>query len=45
MHEVLQRPSEQQSLEVDLFQLNGFESYYKFYVGKKGLTYAVSRVV
>ena len=30
MHEVAQRPSERQSLEVDLFRLNGFESYYKF---------------
>ena len=30
MHEVAQRPSERRSLEVDLFRLSGFESYYKF---------------
>ena len=30
MHEVVQRPSEQGSLEIDLFSLNGFESSYKF---------------
>ena len=30
MHEVAQRPSEQGSLEIDLFSLNGFDSYYKF---------------
>ena len=30
MHEIAQRPSERQSLEVDLFCLNGFESYDKF---------------
>ena len=35
MHEVLKRPSEQQSLEVDLFCLNGFESYCKFKLEKK----------
>ena len=29
-HEVAQRPSEQWSLEVNLFCQNGFESYYKF---------------
>ena len=30
MHEVVQQPSERQSVEVGLFRLNGFESYYKF---------------
>ena len=30
MHEVAQRPSERGNLEVDLFPLNGFDSYYKF---------------
>ena len=30
MHEVVQRPSARWSLEVDLFRLNGFQSYYKF---------------
>ena len=30
MYEVAQRPSERRSLDVDLFRLNGFESYYKF---------------
>ena len=30
MHDVAQRPSEPRSLEVDLFRLNGFESYNKF---------------
>ena len=30
MHEVVQRPSERWSVEVDLFRLNGFVSYYKF---------------
>ena len=30
MHEVMQPLSERQSLEVDLFHLNGFESNYKF---------------
>ena len=29
MHEFAQRPNER-GLEVDLFRLNGFESYYKF---------------
>ena len=35
MHEVLQWPSERQSLEVDLFRRNGFESYCKFTLEKK----------
>ena len=30
MHERALRPSERRSLEVDLFHLKGFESYYKF---------------
>ena len=30
MHEIAQRPSERGSLDVDLFPLNGFDSYYKF---------------
>ena len=30
MHEVAQRSSERRSLEVDLFRLNQFESYYMF---------------
>ena len=30
MHEVVRQPSERQSVEVGLFRLNGFESYYKF---------------
>ena len=34
MHEVAERPGEQQGLEVDFFHLNGFESY-KFTRGKK----------
>ena len=34
MLEVAERPSKQRSLEVDLFRLNGFESY-KFTQGKK----------
>ena len=34
MHEVAERPGEQQSLKVDFFHLNGFESY-KFTRGKK----------
>ena len=41
MHEVAQRPSKRQSLEVDFFLLNGFESYYKFTwdkSDKKGVT-------
>ena len=38
MHEVAQRPSERRSLEVDLFRLHGFESYYKFTGKKKRLT-------
>ena len=29
MHKVALRPSERRSLEVDLFRLNEFESYYK----------------
>ena len=41
MHEVAQRPSERRSLEVDLFRLHGFESYYKF-TGKKKIDNAVS---
>ena len=35
MHEVAQRPSERRSLEVDLFRVNGFESFYKFTREKK----------
>ena len=35
MHEVAQRPGERRSLEVDLFRLSGFESYYKFTREKK----------
>ena len=42
MHEVAQQPSERRSLEVDLFRVKGFESFYKFTRGKKRLTYAVS---
>ena len=41
MHEVAQRPSKRQSLEVDFFLLNGFESHYKFTwdkSDKKGVT-------
>ena len=30
MHEVAQQASERRRLEVDLFCLNGYESYYKF---------------
>ena len=30
MHEVAQQQSERRSLQVDLFRLNGFESYYRF---------------
>jgi len=43
---VAQQLSEQQSHEpeVNLFCLNGFESYYKFTQKKKVLTYAVSGV-
>ena len=42
-NEVAKRPSERQSHEVDLFYLNGFESYYKF-TQEKWLTHAVSGV-
>ena len=42
MHEVAQRPSERRSLEVDLFRLHGFESYYKFTGKKKKIDNAVS---
>ena len=41
MHEVAQRTSKRQSLQVDFFCLNGFESYYKFTRDKndeKGVT-------
>ena len=41
-NEVAQRPNERR--EVDLFRLNGFESYYKF-TREKGLTYAALGVV
>ena len=34
MHEVTQPLSEQRSLEVDLFHLNGFELNYKFMLEK-----------
>ena len=41
MHEVAQLPNKRQSLEVNFFRLNGFESYYKFTRDKndeKGVT-------
>ena len=39
MHEVAQQPNEQRSLEIDLFHLNGFESYYKLTQEKEWFTY------